>query len=278
MVVANLGKCRATDSVVVRTVPYPTAMASNDTSICFGSTISLTGILSGSSVQWVDANNLPFSNSPTISVTPSQSTFYTFRVFENRGCPKPGIKQVYVNVKPQIVVDAGRDTSITLGQPMVLKSTSNAEFNKWTPATGLSADTGLNPTLQLSNPDIPAGTQYITYKLTGTTPEGCTDSDEITIRVFSTGPSIFVPTAFTPNRDGLNDNIRPIIVGMKYMDYFRVFNRYGQLVFESKNPEAYWDGTFKGQLQNSGTFVYQVQAVDYNDQMVKQHGTFVLIR
>jgi gliding motility-associated-like protein len=87
-----------------------------------------------------------------------------------------------------------------------------------------------------------------------------------------------VPTAFTPNGDGLNDYIRPILAGVERLEYFRIFNRYGQLVFESKFPEAAWNGVLKGKAQGSGTFVYQVQAIDYTGEVLKQSGTFLLIR
>jgi gliding motility-associated-like protein len=98
------------------------------------------------------------------------------------------------------------------------------------------------------------------------------------IRVFSTGPSIFVPNAFTPNGDGLNDKIRPITAGIERLDFFRIFNRYGQIIFETNNPEGAWDGTLKGKPQGSGTFIYQVQALDYTGEVLRQKGTFNLIR
>ncbi len=278
IITANLGKCQDTDTVEVRTVPYPIALASPDTSICFGSTISLAGVQNGTRIQWLDPVNLPLTNNPTITVTPPESSTYTFLVYDDAGCPKPGVARVFVNVIPKIIVDAGRDTSIVFGQQLILNSSSNAVFNRWFPATGLNTSSGLNPILRLSRDSLPLGTDFVTYRLIGTTPEGCTGEDEVTIRVFSTGPSIFVPTAFTPNGDGLNDNIRPILAGVQQFDFFRIFNRYGQLVFEAKQPELSWDGRLKGQPQGSGTFVYQVQAVDYTGELLTQKGTFILIR
>ena len=75
-----------------------------------------------------------------------------------------------------------------------------------------------------------------------------------------------------------NDNIKPILAGMKQMLYFRIYNRYGQLIFETKQLGKGWDGRIKGALQSTSAFVYTCQAEDYMGKMVQQNGTFVLIR
>ena len=77
------------------------------------------------------------------------------------------------------------------------------------------------------------------------------DFDTVNIRVFK-GPTFYVPTAFTPNGDGLNDIFRPTAVGIASMEYFRVFNRYGELVYETSDITKGWDGTYKGVKQNIG--------------------------
>jgi gliding motility-associated-like protein len=125
---------------------------------------------------------------------------------------------------------------------------------------------------------LQSGQDAITYILTASTPEGCSQSDDIVVRIFKTPPSIFVPNGFTPNNDGLNDVIKPILAGMQRLDYFRVYNRYGQVVFESKEQNKGWDGKVKGNLQPGNAFAYQCQAVDFEGKIVSQKGTFVLIR
>lgn len=278
VVLANLGKCQDRDSLVVTAIPYPLSNAGRDTSICFGDAITLVGTGDGNRFQWVPGTGLSNANSAVTTASPTQTTTYTLQVFDNRGCPKPGISTMMVTVVPRIEVFAGNDTSIVFNQPLGINAQSNAPINTWSPITGLNTTNGLTPVLTISQNDVPPGTQFLTYRLVATTPEGCINEDELVIRIFSTGPSIFVPNAFTPNNDGLNDQIRPILAGIERLEYFRIFNRFGQIVFESKEPESGWNGTIKGQLQGNGTFVYQVQAVDFTGEVIKQSGTFSLIR
>jgi gliding motility-associated-like protein len=97
--------------------------------------------------------------------------------------------------------------------------------------------------------------------------------------VWKTDPYIFVPTAFTPNNDGKNDVFRPIAVGMSKINYFSVYNRWGQLLFTTKtNAKDGWDGRIDGRLQNTGVFVWMVSAVDYLGKSFFLKGTVTLIR
>jgi gliding motility-associated-like protein len=118
----------------------------------------------------------------------------------------------------------------------------------------------------------------IEYKLEVVDEYGCIDSSFITVKVFRTDPQIFVPTAFTPNRDGRNDIFRPIAVGISQIEYFRVFNRWGQMVFSTTTNEVGWDGKINGKEQATGTFVWLVKAVDYTGKAVFAKGTVTLIR
>jgi gliding motility-associated-like protein len=143
----------------------------------------------------------------------------------------------------------------------------------WSPATGLS-----NP--NISNPigRYTASIDSVRYKLIVTDIAGCADSSFITVRVFRTNPSVFVPTAFTPNNDGLNDVIRPIAVGIQEIKYFSIFNRWGQRVFNTTADRAGWDGRINGTLQASGVYVWMVSAIDYTGAPIFLKGTVALIR
>jgi gliding motility-associated-like protein len=122
------------------------------------------------------------------------------------------------------------------------------------------------------------GSDSIKYKVRVTTPEGCFGEDEIVVRLFRTEPDIFIPTAFTPNRDGKNDILKPICVGITKLDFFRIYNRWGQLIYETKEFENGWNGSFGGKEQASGTYVFMAQGVDYLGRVVFKKGTAVLIR
>jgi gliding motility-associated-like protein len=98
------------------------------------------------------------------------------------------------------------------------------------------------------------------------------------VTIFKTGPDIFVPTGFTPNNDGRNDKIFPICVGIARLEYFRVFNRWGQLVFQTSRMGEGWDGRINGQLQDTNNFVFMVQGTDYTGKLIFKKGSIMLIR
>ena len=150
---------------------------------------------------------------------------------------------------------------------------SGGETYEWIPNTGLSRDDIFNPI------GIYDGSfDSIRYKVIVTDAYNCFDSAFVNVKVFRTFPQIFVPTAFTPNRDGKNDLFRPIAVGISKIEYFRVFNRWGELVFSTTTNEMGWDGRIKGKDQATGTFVWVVKAVDYTGKEFFAKGTVTLIR
>ena len=91
---------------------------------------------------------------------------------------------------------------------------------------------------------------------------------------------IYVPTAFTPNKDGLNDFLKPIMFSIKELKYFRIFNRWGEIFFETKggNNIQGWDGKINGLNQNSANFVWIAEAVTEGNQLLNLKGSFILIR
>jgi gliding motility-associated-like protein len=102
--------------------------------------------------------------------------------------------------------------------------------------------------------------------------------DTITVKLFKTGADIFVPGGFTPDGDGRNDILRPVCVGIRELNYFRVYNRWGQLVFSTNEIGKGWDGTISGQPQPTANFVYIAQGVDYTGKVIFKKGNVMLIR
>jgi gliding motility-associated-like protein len=107
---------------------------------------------------------------------------------------------------------------------------------------------------------------------------GCIDSAYVTVYVFQTMPYVFVPTAFTPNGDGLNDVIRPIAVGIQKINYFSIYNRWGQMVYYTTQNKTGWDGNLKGRPQASAVYVWMLSAIDYLGKPLFLKGTVTLIR
>ena len=267
-VVASIGKCNATDQISIRTVPYPTADAGRDTTVCFEDTATLHGRIVASRFSWSPTVYLENFNTLHPNAFPLRTTAFVLTVTDTLGCPKPSRDTVLVTVRPKINAFAGRDTAIVIGQPLQLNG-SGAQFYKWTPPTGLSRTDINNPVAMLND--------NITFVMTAYTEEGCFAMDTVNVKVFRTGPDIFVPNAFTPEREA-NTVFRPIPVGISRLMYFRVFNRWGQLVFSTSQAGYGWDGRVAGKLQDAGTYAWMVEGVDYLGKSIAKKGTMMLIR
>jgi gliding motility-associated-like protein len=269
---ASIGTCSATASYKVILVPYPVAKVSGDTSICFNTSAQLHATITGTSFSWAPITTLTNANTLDPIATPKVTTTYILTVFDIVGCPKPGRDTVLVTVFPKVFAFAGRDTSVVIGQPLQFNGTGGDDY-LWSPGIGLNHIDIYNP-IGLYDGSFDS----IKYKLLVTDKNGCMDTDYVVVRVFKTKPEIFIPSAFTPNGDGNNDVFRPIAAGIKNIEYFRVFNRWGQLVFSTTINGQGWDGRINGKAQGSGTFVWVVKAVDYTGKEYFSKGTVTLIK
>ena len=139
----------------------------------------------------------------------------------------------------------------------------------WSPAGPLNNPFIANPLAVLLNDT------YFSVLVTDSL--GCAESDYVFVKVYE-GPTYYLPNAFTPDGNGLNDIFMPIPVGIKSTDYFRVFNRYGVLMFETRQWMKGWDGTIKGKPAASGTYVWMVKGIDKNGNLVEMKGTVILLR
>jgi gliding motility-associated-like protein len=175
-------------------------------------------------------------------------------------------------VNPKVIAFAGNDTSVVVGQPLQLNSSGGVSY-LWSPATGLSSTTIANPVGVYT-----AENDSIRYKLVVRDGIGCPDSAYVTVYVYKTNPYVFVPSAFTPNNDGLNDIIRPISVGIREIRNFSIFNRWGERVFYTTRDRHGWDGIHNGRPQASGVYVWMLSAIDYTGKPLFLKGTVTLIR
>lgn len=271
-VTARIGSCTSTDRVVVTPIPYPVAYAGPDTVICHEMTAHLHASTDGNSYAWMPSRTLSNPNILDPIANPTTTTDYVFYGNDTRGCPKPGYDTVRVTVLPDIIPSAGRDTAVVVGQPLRMNATGGVRY-LWSPPGGLSDPAIANPVITYQE-----STSGILYKVLVYNEAGCADSAYIRVKVFETMPSVFVPNAFTPNNDGFNDVLRPKAAGMQKIEYFQIFNRWGQLVFSTHVNEHGWDGTIGGKQQQIGTYVWVVKAVDYTGAQYTQRGIVMLIR
>jgi gliding motility-associated-like protein len=271
-VLANLGKCTATDSIFIKVAPYPISIIAPDTSICTGFRVQLNASIVGSSFKWFPTNSLINPNSLTPIAGPSKSTSYILTVSDTIGCNKSVSDTILVTLVPVIKAYAGHDTTIVKDQPLQLNASGGTSY-LWSPITGLSDPNIANPIAVL--PDDVDSIRYL-VKVIGDA--GCFNTDDIKVKVFTTGPEIFVPSGFTPNADNKNDMLKPTLVGIEKLHYFSVYNRWGQLLFTTSEIGKGWDGLYKGTKQPSGAYVYSAEGVDFSGKIVFRKGTSVLIR
>lgn len=139
----------------------------------------------------------------------------------------------------------------------------------WMPAVNLDNANNVSPVFK--------GVTEESYAIEIKTNSGCITIDTQLVKIIK-GVDIYVPTAFTPNGDGKNELLRPTLMGVKDLQYFRIYNRWGQLLFETKTKRDGWNGRINGAAQATGVFVWEVQALGVDGKTYSQRGTSVLIR
>jgi gliding motility-associated-like protein len=270
-VTATIGHCSATDNVTVKTVPYPIANAGPDTTICYNSAAQLQASMVASAFTWSPAGSLNNSSVLNPVATPTRTTVYTLTVTDVLGCPKPVKDTVIVRVLPKVNAFAGNDTAVVVGQPLHFHATGGINY-LWSPPVALS-NINIDDPMALYDGSIDS----IRYLVMVGDEQNCIDSAFVTVKIFKTNPQIFVPTAFTPNGDGKNDLFRPIGVGIKNIEYFRVYNRWGQMIYSTTVNGRGWDGKIGGKVQSTNTFVWIDQGIDYLDKPFFKKGNVTLI-
>lgn len=269
---AQLGTCTAVSKVQITVLPAPMALAPEDTTICEGKSLVLSGS-GGSSHLWTPSTYLddPGNMNPVV-VNPHAGTYtYSLHVTDDNDCRSLQPDIVTVNVV-SLHVDAGRDTMVQSGQPLQLlaRDIENAGFVQysWSPATGLDDPFKADPVARLSSDQD--------YFVTATGAGGCIATDMVRVKVFR-DIDIFVPSAFTPNHDGINDRLKAIPVGIREFRHFSIYNRWGELVFRTTDPSMGWDGTFRGKLQND-VHVWYAEGTDYLGNFIRRKGTVLPMR
>jgi gliding motility-associated-like protein len=272
-VTATLGRCTANDIVMVNVNAAPIPDAGPPGFICYGQTYTLQGS-GGVQYTWTPSTNLSSSSISNPVSAPVKTITYTLsEVIDAIGCKSLTTDQVTVDVTPPIKVKTfPYDTIGYPGDQIQLNATSAATIYSWSPSVGLSDPNIPNPVLTVG----PIGSDVL-YRVTASTAAGCKGEGYVTLKVYK-GPELYVPSAFTPNGDGLNEIFYPFPVGIKSINYFKVFNRWGQLVFSSTALYKGWDGKLQGVEQPTGVYVFMAQGVDKNGKVLTRNGTAALIR
>jgi gliding motility-associated-like protein len=184
-----------------------------------------------------------------------------------RNCVDTVVKQIFVE---NFVPFAGNDTIIVKEEKVQFNAHGGTKYS-WAPPDHLSDTDIYNPVGYF--PD----TGRYTYFVHVVSPYGCEGTDTMTVRVVNQA-AFLVPSAFTPNGDGINDYFKPVSVGYRNLKYFRVFNRWGQNVYYSTELEMGWDGTYKGQNADMGTYFWEICYTDRFGTTGFMKGDVILVR
>lgn len=272
-ITAVSGPCSRVDSLIVNVNPAPIANPGSDEFICNGKSTQLNGS-GGIIYTWTPATYL---NNPSISnpnvINPLNSITYTLNVTDGNGCKSLNTANVKITIRQPEKLFVGNDTTIAINQPLRLIAidVNNTGFTNylWSPSYGLNDNSLKTPTAILD--------KDISYTVVANTSENCVGKDTINIKVYN-GPEIYVPTAFTPDGNTTNDILKAFPVGLKEFKYFAVFNRYGQRVFYTTNSNIGWDGKVQGKSQNTGSYVWIAEGIDYKGNAVISRGTVILLK
>ncbi len=196
-----------------------------------------------------------------------------YKYTSTNGCVDSAEQTITVYAPP--TVNTGNDTSVVVNQPLQLRAqSSDANFDTylWSPPTGLNDPAIPNPIAILTS-----ATDSIIYTVIVTDTTGCHNDASIYVKVFKTSPNIFVPNAFTPGA-AINNIFKPIPVGISSIQFFRVYNRWGQLVYSTSQLGEGWDGTIGGKPQAMDSYVWVVQGTTYTGVRIYKKGMVTLIR
>jgi gliding motility-associated-like protein len=164
------------------------------------------------------------------------------------------------------------DVETLPGVTVTVKARNNiGNIYTWTPNSGLTAPTASTTSVTVNETTL--------YQVSIISDIGCTTTDTVLVKVLP-GVDIYVPQGFSPNNDGQNDRLYPMLVGMRQLNYFKVFNRWGNAIFSTGNASASagWDGMYLGQLQTSGAYTWVAEAIDLQGRVVRKTGTVLLLR
>jgi gliding motility-associated-like protein len=258
--------CRNYYTVTIN-VQFPiNATISNDTFMCQKDTVRLTAT-GGIYYVWTPASGLSSDTVASPFASPIATTLYSVKIAND--CFDTTLT-VNVTVFTLPAVNAGEDDTIFRTESVTLNGSGSAADHYWTPGFWLSDSTLKTPS---ASPIFT--TDYVLTMIDG---NNCINRDTMNLFVIVRN-LIVLPNAFSPNRDGHNDVFRIIRhLNVQALVGFRIFNRWGQMVFETNDINAGWDGTFRGEPQPMEVYQYVVKAMNWDGEYMIEKGNVTLVR
>lgn len=274
--VTDANGCSNTDDVSIRVVEPFTIQATPDTVLCLGHVLPLW--VSGADRYTWKGEGLDNAASAEPHARINALGNYTYQVtgYDADGCFTDDAS-LQVTVHPLPVINAGPDRIVMAGTPVRLGGEASQDVIKWnwTPAEYLDCATCATPE---AIPNLST-----TYTVEAENRYGCKATDEVIVKVTCDKGAVFMPTAFSPNRDGTNEWFYPKGRGVKEVVSMRIYDRWGSLVFERdhfqiNSATAGWDGTWKGQTAPIGSYVYAIETMCEDGTTFLFRGVVTVIR
>jgi gliding motility-associated-like protein len=283
----NIAGCDSVVTLILTVNPLATATITEPSTICLGTSKTISISLTGTgpwNVTYTDGtNNYTIRNiasSPyLLTVTPTSTTTYSLLSVQDGKCtnnnPNSSVTITVVQAQQGLRYPTVRTKASTNTQ-LNARSIVASNRYKWEPNVGLNNYSIQNPIFNYNK-----DTDYL---IRISTDNGCDVVDSLRVLIIEETQSpdirsnIFVPKAWSPNKDGHNDKLFPLTVNIKELYYFRIFNRWGQLLFETNVIGQGWDGIYKGQPQVSDVYTWTLEAMGMDGQHYKRSGNSVLLR
>jgi gliding motility-associated-like protein len=265
----NKTGCLISDTVQVRIETHDVTISPKDTQMCSDDKIQITAFGSGTgklpTYQWLPNLNLTQLADTAVIASPPTTTNYMVIRTDEFGCKDTATMKLKVLPDPIVTILNG-DTLLVPYENEVNLLANGAYVYSWTPTWGLSNAN--------SNSTFITPTQDGLYYVYGIDTNGCGNYDTIYIKINNTNP-VFIPTAFSPNRDGYNDVFKIQNYKFEKIQEFRVFNRLGEEVYSGKDNSG-WTGTYRGKPCDMDTYMYIIRMA-YPDGSVKVYKGDVLL-
>jgi gliding motility-associated-like protein len=281
----NSAGCSKIDSVRVTVHPPPIVNLSGAGTICAGSGTVITVALTGTgpfSFTYTDGVKSTTvgpinSNSYQINVSPDSTTTYTVNNIIDAYCSSTGnlgtavisvLSPVQSIRYPTVTTQTNTATQLTA------RNLGSSYTYNWNPPVGLNSTKIINPVFKYD--------RTTEYTINIALDNGCTVVDTLLVKVLPVqapiNEDLWVPKGWTPNGDGHNDKLYPLTLNIKELRFFRIFNRWGEIVFETNILGQGWDGIYKGKPQVIDVYTWTAEGVGISGRVIRKSGNSILIR
>ena len=260
-VFTNVSGCDSMVSLHLTINQKPSLGSDKKIDSCLGANLNLLQLynISNLNAHWLYNHNL-ISNPQSVS----NQGKYELIVTDLNGCSDTALVDYYTH---EAFANAGLDGYTLLDEPYQLSGIGGITC-EWDNAALMNNSHIYNPIIKINNDTKFEITTYDNY--------GCKSSDFVIIKVLD--GDFYIPNSFTPNGDGINDIFRPILIHFQELNYFKIYNRFGQLVFETNQIGVGWDGIYKGVKQDIGNYVWMIEAKAKKGSKRNLKGNCLLLR